>query len=237
MNKKDFYLANLSLATTSIAIFTSLSASAFTISSGKISHITAEDLNKSFTIRFDGIVDGQDVFGLSSQANLQLTRFTTSEQETIAAFDVLLKNTSSHGIKSRLSVFGFNTDAAIKSSSSEGFFSNTVLDGSLPHHLGHADVCFNSGGNTRNCRYSYGGVRNKHSELFSLEIIFDPEVTEFELADFMVRHQGIKGLDWGRKGVGFGSITEVPEPSTNAALALLTFGSLGWLAKKRKQLS
>ena len=237
MNKKYFYLASLSLATTSIAIFTSLSASAFTISSGKVSHITAEDIDKSFTIRFDGIVDRKDIFGLSSQANLQLTRFTTSDRETIAAFDVLLKNTSSHGVKSRVSVFGFNTDATIKNASSEGIFSTTVLDGSLPHHLDHADVCFNSGGNTRNCKYSYGGVRNKHSELFSLEIIFDPEVTKFELADFIVRYQGIKGLDWGRKGVGFGSITEVPEPRTNATLALLTVGSLGWLTKKRKQKS
>lgn len=228
-------LSSLYLATTSITLLTAFSASAFTINSGKVSNINASDLHQSFTIRFDGTVGEQDVFGLSSEANLQLTRFTTSEQETIAAFDVILKNTSSNGINSRVSVFGFNTDAPIKNASSQGIFSTTVLDGSLPNHLGSVDVCFNSGGNTRNCKYSYGGVTPEHSELFSLEIIFDPEVSEFELTDFVVRYQGIEGFDGGRKGLGFGDTAEVPEPRTNVALALLTVGSLGWLSKKRKK--
>lgn len=228
-------LASLYLATIGINFITALSASAFTINSGKVSHITANDINKSFTIRFDGTVGEKDVFGLSSEANLQLTRFTTSERETLAAFDVTLKNTSINGINSRVSVFGFNTDAKIRDASSQGIFSTTVLDGSLPNHLGSVDVCFNSGENNRNCKYSYDGVKNEHSELFSLEIIFDPEVDEFELADFIVRYQGIQGFEGSRKGIGFGEIAEVPEPSTNSALALLTVGSLGWLAKKRKQ--
>lgn len=229
-------LVSLYLATTGIAITTALSASAFTINSGKVSNITANDINKSFTIRFDGVVEEQDVFGLSSQAHLKLTRFTTSEQETIAGFDVMLTNNSSNGINSRVSVFGFNADTKIKKAHSHGIFSNTVLDGSLPNHLGSMDVCFNSGGNNNNCKYSYGGVKTNHSELFSLEVIFDPEIEAFELADFIVRYQGIKGLESNRKkGIGFGEVAEVPEPSTNGALALVTIGSLGWLAKKRKQ--
>lgn len=230
-------LASLYLATTAITILSAFPASAFTINSGKVSNITADDLHKSFTIRFGGVVEEQDVFGLSSEANLQLTRFTTSEGETIAAFDVTLANTSSNGIKSRVSVFGFNSDAKIKNAYSHGIFSNTVLDGSLPSNLGYTDVCFNSGGNDRNCKYSYGGVKNEHSELFSLEIIFDPEVNEFELADFIVRYQGIQGFEGGRKGIGFGEIAEVPEANNNVALALFTVGSFGWLAKKGRHSS
>ena len=232
MNKRSWNLAVFYLATITIPIFTTLPTFAFTINSGKVSNITADDINKSFTIRFDGKVEEQDIFGLSSEADLQLTRFTTSPQKTIAAFDVMLKNTSSNGIKSRVSVFGFNTDATIKNAHSQGIFSTTVLDGSLPNHLGYADVCFNGGGNTRNCKYSSGGISNEHSELFSLEIIFDSEVAELELADFMVRYQGIKGFDENKKGIGLGMATEVPESSTNAALALLTVGSLGWLTQK-----
>ena len=227
-------LASLYLATTAITILSAFSASAFTINSGKVSNITADDLHKSFTIRFGGVVEEQNVLGLSSEANLQLTRFTTSERETIATFDVTLANTSSNGIKSRLSVFGFNTDATIKTAYSHGIFSNTVLDGSLPSNLGYADVCFNSGGNDSNCKYSYGGVTNDHSELFSLEIIFDPEVNEIELADFIVRYQGIQGFDGGRQAIGFGEIAEIPEANSNVALALFTVGSFAWLAKNRK---
>ena len=235
MNKKSWNIASFYLATITISIFTTLPTFAFTINSGKVSSITAKDLNKSFTIRFDGQVEKQDIIGLSSEANLQLTRFTTSPQQTTAGFDVMLKNTSSNGIKSRVSIFGFNTNANIKNAYSQGLFSTAVLDGSLPNHLGYADVCFNSGGNTRNCKYSSGGISNEHSELFSLEIIFDSEMAELELADFIVRYQDIQGLGGNKKGRGFGMTTEIPEPNTNTALALLTVGSLGWLAKKSKQ--
>lgn len=233
MNKKRLNLARLYLATASIIASTALSASAFTINSDRVSNITAQDINKSFTIRFDGTVNQQDVLGLSSEANLQLTRFTTSNQETRAAFDIILKNTSSNGIKSRVSVFSFNTDSKIKNAHSEGIFSTKVLDGSLPYNLGNADICLNGGSNTRNCKYSSGGVKNKHSELFSLEMIFDPQVAKLELTDFIVRYQNIKGLNSGRKGIGSGVTTEVPEPSNNGFLAFLTIGSLGWLAKKK----
>lgn len=235
MNKKKSNLARLYLATASMIASTALSASAFTMNSGKVSNLTAQDINKSFTIRFDGTVQQKDVLGLSSEANLKLTRFTTSHQETRAAFDVLLKNTSSNGIKSRVSIFGFNTDSMLKNAYSEGIFGTTILDGSLPYHLGNADICFNSGSNTHNCKYSSGGVKNQHSELFSLEMIFDPQVTKLELTDFIVRYQNIKGLNYGHKGIGLGVTTEVPEPSNNEFLALLTISSLGWLAKKIRE--
>ena len=230
MNKKYLYLA-----TTSISIITALSASAFTLNSGKVENITANDINKSFTIRFNGTVEEFDVLGLSSEANFKLTRFTTSDQQTTAAFDVMLKNTSSNGIKSRVSVLGFNVNQPITSASSTGIFNTSVLDGSLPNQLGNLDVCVNGGGNQNNCKNSSGGVKQGQSDLFSLEIVFDPDINELELADFTVRYQGIKGIDFGTKGIGTGTAVEVPEPSTNAALALLTVGSLGWLSKKKKK--
>jgi hypothetical protein len=176
------------------------------------------DLGKIFRINFDGNVATQTVSGLSAFADFTFQGFTTEQGKTIAAFKVLLDNTSSGNILSRVSGLGFNTNQKLLSSSVNGLFSDAHLGGSFPNQFGKMDVCFN-GGNT--CQGgANGGVSNStslpgtfDSGLFSLSLVLDGSVSSLSLSNFGVRYQSIGGTSLGTSGTGSAvSITPVTTP-------------------------
>jgi len=180
-----------------------------------------EDLGKIFRVNFDGNVATNTVSGLSSFADFTFKGFTTQSGNTIATFDVLLDNTSSGDILSRVSGLGFNADRTVLSSSASGLFGNSHLGGSFPNQFGAIDVCFNTG-NT--CQGGTSRGVNNSASLpgtfdvgnFSFSLALSGSVNSLSLSNFGVRYQSISssslGLS-GASGTGRGtSITTVTNP-------------------------
>jgi hypothetical protein len=167
------------------------------------------DINKSFLVNFDGNVSTQTVSGLSSEAQFTFKGFTTSQNKTVATFDVKLTNTSDGAIESRVSGLGFDTSGTLLSSSVSGLFGNAILGGSFPNQFGNMDVCFTQG-NTCQGGQS-GGVSSSESlpgtygsGLFNLALTLDGMVNTLTLDNFGVRYQSIEGTNLGTSGTGSG---------------------------------
>lgn len=203
-------LVGASVMATSLAIGIAPNASAFSISGGNVTGISAADIGESFTVLFDGNVNTTDVPGLSAEAIFTVTNFTSSS----AVFDIALTNTSSDGIGSRVSGLGFNTDPILASASSSGVFNIAVLEGAFPNQFGSVDVCFKDGGGPNNCQGGgSGGVTTGNTGNFTVTLGFAPNsVPPLSLSNFGVRYQSITGTNLGTSGTGTGAA--VPEPLT-----------------------
>lgn len=176
--------------------------------------LTSANVGSTFTILLDGNVAGQNVSNLTGKANITLTGLSGNT----ATFDVTLYNTSSSPVTSRISGFGFDTDATISSASVTGVFANAVLNAGLPNNAGSLDVCFTNG-NT--CQGGGGtGIASGSSGMFSATLNFASNLSSLDLSDFKVRYQSITGVAGGNSGTGMGYLPPndppggVPEPGT-----------------------
>ena len=212
-------------------ILTALAAAALTALPG-LAHadvitLGSSDLNKSFTVDYNGYTGSGTIDGLASQIVFTLTG-TTANSYTLS---YAVSNTSASPITgSRVSGFGFNTDPTISGASSTGTYSVTALNSNVPN-VGTVDVCFKGGGGTNSCAGGGGGgVNLGDSGSGTLTLSFASPVTSLTLSDFFTRYQSISGAGSTTSAVGSGTIssssgdssggTPVPEPGMIGLFAL-----------------
>lgn len=232
--KNIAFLGASALAAGSIALAGAFApAEAFTFSGGSVTGITTDDIGSSFTIKFDGNVKTNDVAGLTSEALFTLAGFDGLS----ALFNVVLTNTSSDPIGSRVSVLGFDVSPDISGATSVGDFNIAVLDSALPNEFGAIGLCVKGGGGSNSCQGGGGaGVFAGESLNFDLTLNWGSEMSSFDLSNFGVRYQDITGTSFGTSGTGQGTPhADVPEPATAAALG--TFALLGLAMKKKTKVS
>ncbi|MBW4517028.1 MAG: cistern family PEP-CTERM protein [Timaviella obliquedivisa GSE-PSE-MK23-08B] len=258
-------LSGLAIASICLTGFAS-SASAFSFTNNTVG-VSTEDLNKSFTVKFDGNVSTQTVSGLTSEATFKFLGFaptssttttgkgksavTTTVAQTIAQFEIVLKNTSSGAIGSRVSGLGFNTDKEETAASSSGLFTNGHLNGSLPNQFGDIDVCYNDGNTCQGGQN--GGVNNNQSlpgsfqqGSFLASLTLNGAINSFSLSNLGVRYQSISGTSLGTSGTGKSILfvppvtpppptRKVPEPATIGALMITGLAALRFKKKRRQE--
>ncbi len=220
-------LIGLPLAQPAAAITFDNSKSFFTID-------TNADVGESIDVFFNGIVEGKEIPGLTSEA-----RFTVeSIVNNAITLSVALSNTSSTPITgSRVSVLGLNIDSegTAPTATSTGVFTKVATNGNIPQantipqleKIG--EFCFTIG----NCAGgANGGVNFGNSDSFSPVFTFDtlPQFVTFN--NFFVRYQSLESdttIALGSSsGVGVG---EVPTP---ALLPGLVGMGVAALRKQRK---
>ncbi|MDP2129932.1 MAG: cistern family PEP-CTERM protein [Erythrobacter sp.] len=144
----------------------------------------------SFTINFDGFVDGGSaISGLSSQLSLTLNSIVNG----VYSFDYALSNTgaTNDAVSSRVSSFAFNTDPTILGGSATGLFDQVDLNRNYPNGIGTVDVCVSGA----NCAGGGSfGVFDGGTGVGSLSLNFGSEITSVSLSDFFVRYQSIEGI-------------------------------------------
>lgn len=232
-------LASAGMASVAVAP----SASAFTFTGGSVV-IDEKDINQSFTISFDGNIEGQDIAGLTSQANFKFLGFSGTGTATEAQFEIALTNTSSGGIISRTSALGFDINQTVKSATSSGLFSSTVLGGSLPNQFGSIGVCFTSG-TTCDGQPNTGVDNDLRSKLaqtgtLTAKIALNGSVNQVALSNFGVRYQSVK-IDGSAAPSGTGKMIvppspekkAIPEPGTASALLVTAVAMLHCRRKKQ----
>lgn len=215
------------------------SASAFVFNGTTVEDITADDVNQSFIINFDGNVDRTDVEGLTSWAKFTLKSFTGSE----AIFDIDLENTSTGDITSRTSALGFDIDTDIDTAgvAAGGLFGKAHINGSFPNGFGNIDTCFTDGNNCQGG--NNGGVSTGDgASTFTASVQLTQSVESFALSNFGVRYQSIEGTNLGTSGTGRGTPyyeapppQSIPEPGT--LTALLVSGLALVQQRRRKQMT
>lgn len=223
-------------------LISSPSAAAFVFNGTTVENITADDVGKSFTVKFDGNVGGTNVNGLTSWAKFTLQSFTGNE----AIFGIQLDNTSTGNMTSRTSALGFNLGGAkLKSASiAGGVFANAHTYDSLPNGFGGIDVCFIN--NKNNCKGgggegNQGGVSTADGvATFTAKVQLTQSVQAFAMSNFGVRYQSINGDGFiGASGTGRGTPyyeppapKAIPEPSTVTALVVT---GVAFLQQRRKK--
>jgi hypothetical protein len=253
-------LKNLTIGLSGVAIATlctsafAPSASAFTFSNNNTTvGVNTTDINKTFTVKFDGNVATKGVSDLSSEAVFKFLGFTSTSSSTTAQFEVVLKNTSSGALDSRVSVLGFNTDKTETSASTTGLFIKGVIGGRLPNEFGLVDVCYTAGANCSGG--GGGGVSSDQAPSgtvpqgsFLASFTMSGAVSNFSLSNFGVRYQSISGTSGGKtfrgdSGTGKGTLfvppvtppppRRVPEPA--AIGGLIVTGLAALRMKKQRQ--
>ena len=258
-------LSGLAIAAICSTSFAS-SASAFSFVSNTVG-VGTEDLNKSFTVKFDGNVATQTVSGLTSEATFKFLGFaptssttttgkgkntvTTTIAQTIAQFEIVLKNTSSGVIGSRVSGLGFNTDKEEVAASSSGLFTSSVLGGAFPNQFGKVDVCYTDGNTCQGGQN--GGVNNKLSlpgtfqqGSFLASLTLNGAVNSFSMSNLGVRYQSISGTSLGTSGTVKSILfvppvtpppphRKVPEPAAISALMITGLAALRFKKKRRQE--
>ena len=186
-------------------------ASAFVLNGSNVT-VSADDVNRSFDIFFDGSINEKSVSGLSSKATFTFLGFSSVGKNTEAAFKILLSNTSGNGISSRSSALGFDVNQPLLgvgnsdnagSTRTSGLFSND-REGAFPNQFGDLDVCFTNGNTCQGGQN--GGVYTGSSGSFLPILAFSGKVNTFTLSNFGVRYQSINGNGFnGDSGTGHGS--------------------------------
>lgn len=202
----------------------------------------SEDLNKSFTVDYNGYTGSGTIDGLASQIVFTLTGLTA----TSYTLGYSVTNTSGAPITgSRVSGFGFNTDPTISGASSTGTYSVTALNSNVPN-VGGVDVCFKGGGGSNSCAGGGGGgVNLGGSGSGTLTLSFASPVTSLTLSDFFTRYQSISGAGSTTSAVGSGTIstssggsssggTPVPEPGM---IGLFALGVGALMLRRRRRAS
>lgn len=144
----------------------------------------------SFTINFDGFVDGGSaISGLSSQLRLTLNSIVNG----VYSFDYSLSNTAAtnDSVTSRVSSFAFNTDPAILGGSATGLFNQVDLNKNYPNGIGTVDVCVSGA----NCAGGGSfGVFDGGTGVGTLALNFGSGISAVTLSDFFARYQSIEGI-------------------------------------------
>jgi hypothetical protein len=191
---------------------------------------TVNGIGDSFSVDFDGSVDGNPQAGLTSTAAFTVDAITYDNVANTTTWDftIALTNTSSDPITdSRVSGLAFDTDPIAlipQSSVTGGGFTDVVGDGSLPTLTGSFDICLTSG---PSCQGG-GGIGPSIGDTASLmlTLAFSGDVTSLFMDNFAVRYQSIVGSSYGTSGVG----TAVPLPP---AIWLFLSALMGLFAARR----
>lgn len=191
-------------------------------------------VGQSSVIDYNGLVNNVVVPGLTASVTFTLT--SVDLLNNTWSFGYALDNTSSGGISSRVSTFGFNTDPALLAAAITGgtVFSD-FSSGNVPN-LGSVDFCATAGSN---CAGGGGGgvfpVDGIVTGSFSLDFAGSANnATQITLSDLYVRYQSITGTTLGNSGIG---VATVPGPLVGAGLPGLVAacGFLVALARRRRR--
>ncbi len=194
--------------------------------------LDAGSVGESFTISFDGFVDGgPSIDGLGSELTLTLTGI----ENGVYTFDYTMTNTGADGdgIGSRVSGFAFNTDPDIDSATSTGTYGYTNTGSNFPNGIGTVDVCFQARRTGSCAGGGSGGVFDGDSGSGTLSLDFGGTApASLTLDDFFVRYQSVTGVHGvgsasGRQtstSGGTTSGTDVPEPGMMLLFGLAILG-------------
>jgi hypothetical protein len=198
----------------------------------------------SFTVYFNGIIEGAVQSGLTSEITFEVTSIDTSTN-TIA-LDYSITNTSSDPVTfSRVSAFGFNStpDLADNGAVITGVFWREHYDRNVPQLGTTFEFCGNNNIGNSCSGGGFSGVTIGNTGGGTLTLTFGSSIAGgAELTDFFVRYQSIYGVtcgqgsDWRSRwtdcsGVGV-STPPIPEP---AAMAVFGVGALIVGAALRKR--
>jgi len=202
--------------------------------------LSGSDINKSFTVDYNGYTGSGTIDGLASQIVFTLTAATAN---TYTLGYNVTNTTGAPITESRVSGFGFNTDPTISGASSTGTYSVTALNSNVPN-VGSVDVCFKGGGGTNSCAGGGGGgVSLGDSGSGTLTLSFASPISSLSLSDFFTRYQSISGAGSTTSAVGSGTIstssggsssggTPVPEPGM---IGLFALGVGALMLRRRRQ--
>lgn len=244
---KRLFLSVIAFSSFGLAIpFLSNEAQAATVVDYNNDTITLSDtvsdpiVGDSFTIKYQGFNDVRDsssiIPGLTAEALFKVLGFSydTTANETNLSLQVDLDNTSDFA--SRVSTFGFDVNPTLKRASTTpsttGGYTQTTIDGSLPHGFGSIDVCFRESGG--NCQGGGNGGPQPGDPLFTFfpELVFSGNINTIVLSNFGVRFQGFTAKDGNgdtqTSAVGTG---QVPTPAMLPGLVGMGVAAL----RKRKQ--
>ena len=196
--------------------------------------LTAGDVGSTFSMGFNGIVDGSVMPKLAANATFTLL----SKAGDTWNFQVDFDNDLLGSVDGRISTFGLNSDPNIANAiAGAGPFNKAVTTNvNYPQTSTDLEFCFTAG---PNCSGGGGGgilANTTGSQLFSL--IYAPGTSSITLSNFVIRWQSLPN---GGSGIGtagdpydpvdpFGGI---PEPSSWAML-IAGFGLVGAVARRRK---
>lgn len=197
--------------------------------------VIVDTAGDTFTVEFDGIVDGYSQAGLTALATFSLVSITDDGMGGQDwNFDITLTNTSSDPITdSRVSILAFNlADDYFRARSSVSGVFDTVGTGNMPM-VGGVNACLKAGGSGKNCAGGGGGgVDFGDSGSISLSINYHIVLPQLEFTDFFVRYQSVLGSPYGDSGVGYGS-TAVPVPAAAWFMGTALIGLVG-IGRNRK---
>ena len=221
--------------------------------------INQGDAGKFTIYSYGGSVDHSNLSGptFTPDLNAKILFNLLSFNGTDAIFDVTVSNDSGGDLTaSRITIFGFDViptggSFSRNGSSSEAPFSqiggrnpnNPNVGGQVPQSefLGfdRLDVCFRAGGNGNGCTGGgTGGIaQGNTSDPFQVVLNFVNGVDSFDLTNFYVRYQGIRGeVDGirvaGASGVGTAGI--IPTPAMLPGL--IGMGAAAFRKKKEEEL-
>jgi len=210
------------------------SSNALTVTATDVT-VTAADVGQSFTVDYNGFVNGGTVVnGLTSSAVMTVVGVSS----TSITLSVAITNTSSSPITgSRVSVFGFDTNPNVISAAATGFFTGTVVKSGLqlPSGFGSIEMCVKNG-QLNNCSGGGGtGISLGQSGTTNLTLNFTSiGASGVTFSNFGVRYQSITGAGNVSSAVGRGTpqTPPIPEP---ASLAVFGLGALMVGAALRKR--
>ena len=198
--------------------------------------------NNTATFNFNGFSGNNApvIPGLTSTLALKLLGVTYGATSTFYSFEYVLTNTSSNGVTSRASVFGFNSNPDLK----KAFYVSGPFDkigsGNLSNGNNPLEFCIknstgNGNGGANNCAGgNNGGPTNGNSFTGSFDLEYAGVVNSIDLTDFGVRYQSIEGVTGVESGIGRPIMSGiVPEPAT-WAMMILGFGLIGGALRSRK---
>ena len=163
------------------ALASGANASSITVGSGD-----------SFSVNFNGVVEGTEQAGLTASAtfNIGSVNYNAGTDTTTWSLSIELANTSSSPITaSRVSVLGFNTDPNIVSGATTSGIFDTVSSGNMPQ-VGRLEVCLTD----VNCAGGGGtGVALGSVASLMATLTFDGDIGQVTFDNFAVHPDGATG--------------------------------------------
>jgi hypothetical protein len=181
----------------------------------------------SFTLAFNGIVEGSVVAGLTSQMTFTVNSIDATTNTIGLTYSIT--NTSADPITaSRVSAFGFDSSPDIASATVTGLFTEEHYNLNFPQlnaitSSGIIEFCANNNGGNSCGGGGSSGVLIGDTGGGTLQLRLASSISSgVDLTGFVVRYQSIAGTNLGNSGIGV-SAPPIPEPS---AMAVFGLGSL-----------
>lgn len=191
---------------------------------------SVEDIGETYTIEFEGQVNGTAEPDITSI--LDLTFLSANANGSTYSFSYTLENTST--IAARLRSFGFNVDnAKVTGGSATGAYPQARRGDNFPEGVGKLDACFAADGGKK-CTGGPNGLLAGQSSSGTFTIALASGTDSLVLSKFTTRYQSV-GPDEELSGIGNGTVTQaVPEPGT-WLMMILGFAAVGSMMRRRQQ--